>query len=90
MAENNLLFYRGFPLVKEGKQIFYGSMGDTVVARLTVSSTETCHDVEVPTKVKVQLMPLDGDIKKMKKADCYGLREAMDMAYDWLCAALFD
>ena len=36
MAENNFLNYKGKPLVRSGKEIFYGDMADAYVIKFTV------------------------------------------------------
>lgn len=57
MAENNFLNYKGKPLVRSGKEIFYGDMADAYVIKFTVL-TETKED-KIPEKVTVQLLKSD-------------------------------
>ena len=38
MAENNFLNYKGKPLVRSGKEIFYGDMADAYVIKFTVET----------------------------------------------------
>ncbi len=90
MVKDEFFFYRGFPLVRSGNEIYYGSMGDPFVTKLTIKSSEKFKDVELPTKIMVQLIPTDGaDFSKMKKGEMYNLYEALDTAYTWLCKELF-
>lgn len=57
MAEGNFFYYRGFPMVRSGNEIYYGSMGDKFVTKLTIRESETYKDSEMPTKVMVQMVP---------------------------------
>lgn len=91
MAEKKLMFYRGFPLIRSGNTIFYGSGGDDFAAKLTIKSTKKVADLEVPDKIMVQLVPTKStaDVSKAKKADFIGFYEALDAAHIWLNEALF-
>ena len=90
MADNKLLFYRGFPLIRSGNTIFYGSAGDAFAARLTIKDTKKIADEEVPNKIMVQLLPKNpADVAKARKGDYIGFYEALDTAHVWLTDVLF-
>ncbi len=90
MADNELLFYRGFPLIRSGNTIFYGSAGDAFAARLTIKETKKIADEEVPNKIMVQLLPKNpADVAKARKGDYIGFYEALDTAHVWLMDVLF-
>ncbi len=90
MADNKLLFYRGFPLIRSGNTIFYGSAGDAFAARLTIKDTKKIADEEVPNKIMVQLLPKNPkDVAKARKGDYIGFYEALDTAHVWLMDVLF-
>ena len=90
MADEKLLYYRGFPLIRSGNTIFYGSGGDEFAAKLTVKDTKTIADAEVPNKIMVQLIPRNpADADKARKGDFIGFYEALDTAHVWLTEALF-
>lgn len=90
MADEKLLYYRGFPLIRSGNTIFYGSGGDAFAAKLTVKETKKIADAEVPNKIMVQLMPKNpADAAKARKGDFIGFYEALDTAHIWLEEALF-
>ena len=90
MADEKLLYYRGFPLIRSGSTIFYGSGGDEFAAKLTVKDTKTIVDAEVPNKIMVQLIPRNpADATKARKGDFIGFYEALDTAHVWLTEALF-
>lgn len=91
MAENKLMIYRGFPLIRSGNTIFYGSGGDDFAAKLTIKDTKKVADLDVPDKIMVKLVPtkMPADVTKAKKGDFVGFYEALDAAYIWLNEALF-
>ncbi len=88
---SDIFYYRGFPLIRSGNTIFYGSGGDDFAAKLTVKSTKKIADLEVPDKIMVQLLPKNpSDNSKAKKGDFIGFYEALDTAHVWLSEALFN
>ena len=90
MADEKLFFYRGFPLIRSGNIIFYGSGGDEFAARLQIKDTNKINDEDIPNKILVQLVPRDmSDIAKARKGEYTGLYEALDVAHTWLNDALF-
>ena len=92
MAEGNFFYYRGFPMVRSGNEIYYGSMGDKFVTKLTIRESETYKDSEMPTKVMVQMVPTQMEhdlLAKAKKGEMNSLYEALDTAYVWLSKELF-
>ncbi len=93
MAEGNFFYYRGFPLVRSGNEIYYGSMGDKFVTRLTIRESEKFKDSEMPTKVMVQMVPTQMEpdlLSKVRKGEMNSLYEALDTAYVWLSKELFE
>lgn len=93
MAEGNFFYYRGFPLVRSGNEIYYGSMGDKFVTRLTIRESEKFKDSEMPTKVMVQMVPTQMEpdlLSKVRKGEMNSLYEALDTAYVWLTKELFE
>ena len=89
MAEQQqFLTYKGFPLVRNGNTIYYGSMSDEFVANLNIMSTHTEGGLEVADKIKVILMRTDPDIDPqdmvVKTSDRESLYDALDVANIWL------
>jgi len=80
--------YKGFPLVRKGKQIYYGNMSDDYVCMLQIMKTKKVKDLEVAEKVKVALMQTEEgiDVSRMivKNSDRGSLYEALEMAHTWL------
>lgn len=93
MAENNLFYYRGFPLLRSGDKIYYGSAGDAFAALLTIKDTKKIADKDVPNKIMVQVVPTNmndaAGMKKARKGEFIGFYEALDTAHIWLNEVLF-
>lgn len=83
--------YKGFPLVRNGNQIYYGNMCDEFVVMMNILDTKKVGDVDVATKIKVFKMATDNslpaDKKVVKVVEKTGLYEALDIAYIWLSRA---
>lgn len=94
MAEikEKVLTYRGKPLVRQGRSIYYGDMHDDYVVMIQIATTKKVKDLDVADKVLVQLLKTDPDIppaeKIVRKSERRGLWAAMDMASIWLDMAL--
>lgn len=95
MAENKkgtFLEYKGKPLVRCGKTIYYGSMADPFVICLNILSEEKIKDLNVSGKVAIQLLDTDPNVslknKVVKKSEKEGLFNALDLGAVWLERAL--
>ena len=85
MEEQKFFTYKGLPLVRNGKQIFYGNMSDETVAMLQIMSTRNVNGLEVADRVKVwlTLTQVDGvDASEIMKKTCE--RKGLYIAYIWL------
>lgn len=90
MAENKLFYYRGFPLIRSGNKIYYGSAGDEFSTLLTIKDTKTIADREVPNKIMVQMLPRNmANMAQARKGEFIGFYEALDTAHIWLSEVLF-
>jgi murein endopeptidase len=80
--------YKGYPLVRKGREMYYGNMSDDYVCMLTIMNTKKIKNLEVADKVKVLLMQTaeDADVSEMivKNSDRNSLYEALEMAHNWL------
>jgi hypothetical protein len=95
MAEKKeFMTYKGKPLVRCGKELYYGSLEDKFVIHLVIKSTKTVNGLEVADKVAIQLMATDPDLSPrkqlVKSSEKAGLYLAMDIAEVWLKRALKD
>ena len=90
--QNNILMYKGHPLMRKDNLIYYGSMADSHIVMLQILETKTLGDTEVATRVSVQLQLTDPAAKSrdriVKKSEKIGLFTAMDVGCVWLERAL--
>ena len=86
------LEYKGHPLQRKGNIIYYGSFADKHIIMMQVMDTKKVNDLDVATKVSVQLQLTDSTIKSrdriVKKTEKDGLYMAIDVASVWLERAL--
>lgn len=87
-----LLTYKGKPLVRCGKTLYYGNSYEPFVIMMQVVTTKKVGDMEIADKVFVQLINTDPSIRPrdaiVKKSEKKGLYAAMDIASIWLERAL--
>ena len=93
MAEENaVLMYKGHPLMRKDNLIYYGSMADSHIVMLQILETKKVNDVDIATRVSVQLQLTDPDLKSrdrvVKKTEKDSLYAAMDVGSIWLERAL--
>ena len=86
------LEYKGHPLQRKGNIIYYGSFADKYIIMMQVMETKKVNDLDVATKVSVQLQLTDSTITSrdriVKKTEKDGLYMAIDVASVWLERAL--
>ena len=79
--------YKGRPVVRNGKTIYYGSMKDPSVVMMNVISEEPKGDVQTATAIKCFLMrtdktnPMEAIVKNAERASLY---DALELAAAWL------
>ncbi len=86
------LAYKGRPLRRKDNLIYYGSMADKYIVVLQVLETKKIVDMDVATKVSVQLQLTDPDIRSrdrvVKRSEKEGVYAAIDLGSIWLERAL--
>ena len=86
------LSYKGRPLRRKDNLIYYGSMAHKYIIMLQIMATQKIDDLDVASKVSVQLQLTDPDLKSrdrvVKKTEKDSLYTAMDVASVWLERAL--
>ena len=91
-AKSAVLEYRGRPLRRKDNLIYDGSMSDKYIIMLQIMETKKVKDLDVASKVSVQLQLTDPDLKSrdrvVKKSEKNSLYAAMDVASVWLERAL--
>jgi len=86
------LMYRNHPLRRIDNLIYYGSMADKYIVMFQILDTKKEKDLDVATRVSVQLQLTDPDLKSrdrvVKKSEKDSLYAAMDVGAIWLERAL--
>ena len=86
------LIYRGRPLRRIDNLIYYGTMAEKYIIMMQILETKKDQDLDVATKVSVQLQLTDPNLKSrdriVKKSEKPSLYAAMDVAAIWLERAL--
>ena len=87
MAEQ-MLTYKGRPLMRKDNLIYYCSMADKYIIMLQVLETKKEHDLDLATKVSVQLQLTDPTLRArdrvVKKSEKDGFYTALDVGCVWL------
>ena len=91
-AKTNELCYKGHPLRRKDNLLYYGSMADKYIIMMQILNTKKEQDMEVATKVSIQLQLTDPELKSrdrvVKKSEKDSLYAAMDVGCIWLERAL--
>ena len=86
------LIYKGHPLRRIDNLIYYGSMADKYIVMLQILDSKKEQDMDVATRVSVQLQLTAPDLKSrdrvVKKSEKDSLYAAMDVGVVWLDRAL--
>ncbi len=86
------LEYKGHPLQRKDNIIYYGSFADKYIIMMQIMETKKVGDLDVASKVSVQLQLTDPSIKSrdriVKKTEKESLYLAVDIAAVWLERAL--
>lgn len=85
---DNVLMYKGKPLVRQGQFIFYGFPDDKAILFMNIVETKKIGDLDVATKVMVQIQSTDENatfnqkvIKQCEKSTFY---DAFEIGTIWL------
>ncbi|MCL2755403.1 MAG: hypothetical protein FWD35_06790 [Oscillospiraceae bacterium] len=93
-----LYSYKGYHLVRNKREIYYGNLADDFITQINVMSVAEKKGakngtLEVADKLKIMLVPssvLDGvpfNAAKAKTATRENLHEALEVAREWLSKA---
>ena len=93
MAEEKaVLMYKGRPLMRKDNIVYYGSMADSHIVMLQILESKKIGDMDVASKVSVQLQLTDPAAKSrdriVKKSEKDGFYTALDLGCVWLERAL--
>ena len=91
MAEE-ILMYKGHPLLRKGNLLYYGSMADSHIVMLQILETKKVQDTDIATRVSVELQLTDPNARAkdriVKKSEKDGFFTALDLGSVWLTRAL--
>jgi arginyl-tRNA synthetase len=86
------LIYKKHPLRRVDNLLYYGTMSDKYIIMMQILETKKEQDLDVATKVSIQLQLTDPELKSrdrvVKKSEKDSLYAAMDVAAIWLERAL--
>lgn len=90
--KNEVLMYKGRPLMRKDNMIYYGSMADEYIVMLQILESKDFKDLKLSTKVSVQLQRTAPEVKArdrvVKKSEKDGFYTALDVGSVWLERAL--
>ena len=90
--KNEVLMYKGHPLMRKDNLIYYGSMADDYIVILQVLDSKKFEDINLATRVTVQLQRTGTDVRArdrvLKKSEKDGFYTALDVGCVWLERAL--
>ena len=90
--KNDLLEYKGHPLMRKDNIIYYGSMSDSHIIMMQILDSASNKDLSVAKRVSVQLQQTGANVRSkdriVKKTEKNSLWSAMDIASIWLNRAL--
>ena len=90
--KNDLLNYKGHPLMRKENIIYYGSMSDSHIIMMQILDSANNKDFSVAKRVSVQLQQTGANVRRkdriVKKTEKNSLWSAMDIASIWLNRAL--
>lgn len=90
--KNEVLSYKGRPLMRKDNLIYYGSMADEYIVMLQILESKKVGDMDVASRVLVQLQLTDPNAKArdrvVKKSEKDGIYTALDVGSVWLERAL--
>ena len=90
--EKSVLMYKGHPLMRKDNLVYYGSMADSHIVMLQILETKKDKDLNLATKVSVQLQLTDPNARSrdriVKKSEKPGFFTALDVGSVWLSRAL--
>ena len=87
MAENRFLTYKDKPIVKCGKEIYYGDMSEPYVVRFNILSTKKEGDDTIPEKVSVELLKSDTQLPEKERVSKNTVKDSF-FGFIWLERAL--
>ena len=86
--KNEVLMYKGKPLIRKDDMVYYGSMTDEYIVQMQIKETTDLNDLKLATKVVVQLQRTDPNVRSkdriIKKSEYDGFYAALEVGCIWL------
>ncbi|MBO7400509.1 MAG: hypothetical protein J6U75_04805 [Clostridia bacterium] len=86
--EIKTLMYKGKPLVRQGQFLYYGFPDDKVILFMNILETKKSGDLDIATRVLVQIQSTDDDIsfadKVIKQCEKSSFYDAFEIGTIWL------
>ena len=86
--KNEVLMYKGKPLLRKDNTVYYGSMSDEYIVQMQILETTDLNDLNLATKVSVQLQRTDPNVRAkdriVKKSEYDGFYAALEVGCIWL------
>ena len=86
--KNEVLMFKGQPLVRKDDIVYYGSMADEYILQMQILETTDLSDLKLATKVSVQLQRTAPDLRPkdriVKKGEYEGFYSALEVGSIWL------
>ena len=86
--KNEVLMFKGMPLVRKDNTVYYGSMADEYILQMQILETTDLSDLKLATKVSVQLQRTAPDLRPkdriVKKGEYEGFYSALEVGSIWL------
>ncbi|GHV30290.1 hypothetical protein FACS189481_4320 [Clostridia bacterium] len=78
------LTYKGLPLARLGNDVYYGDPDERYIIKLTTLESEKWEDLDLATKVSVELISTSNHNVCKKKSEKDSLYHALDIGQIWL------
>ena len=82
-SEKIPLSYKGHPLRRKDNLIYYGTMAEKYIIMLQILDTKKVDDLDVATKVAVQLQLTDPDLKSRDRVVKKTEKDSLYTAMTW-------
>lgn len=88
----DFLTYKDKPLVRKGKEIYYGDTAEKFIVKFTILSANKENGNEIPTQILIQLLKSDIQLSDkeriVKESTKNTMFDALDLGFVWLERAL--
>ncbi len=91
VKKNKVFTYKDKPVIRKGKEIYYGNLEDKYILALKITETKQEYGMEIATKIVMELQDNGGELgtgKIYRKSERDDLYHAFDIGAFWLEDAL--